>query len=165
MTKAKGKLEAAPKNYADVESTLTTAMSRSRDAPELVVQMEIISWDLDFDSMPSYTGQEIRRLSVLSHVFRDLMRQWAAHRKAGTEDGGLYSLTRLWALAESPEDKRPGEFVKNIWEADEEVFGWKRVVEDRGADGIWADHEVAHWYVAKLDDKVDSVDIADLIYS
>jgi hypothetical protein len=148
MTKAKGKLEAAPKNDADVASALTTVMSLGPNAPGLVVRMEIMSWGLDFDSMSSCTRQEIKRLSVLSHVFRDLMRQWAAHRKAGIENEGLYSLTRLWALAESPEDKLPREFAKNFWELEEGVFGWKRVVEDRGVDGIWAYHDVAHWYVA-----------------
>jgi hypothetical protein len=152
MTKAKRKPEAAPKNDVNAASALTTMMSRGPNAPELVVKMEVMSWDLGFDSMSPCTRQEIKRLSLSSHVFRDLMRQWSEHRKAGTEDEGLYSLTRLWALAGSPEDKHPGDLAKRL-----------ELVEDLGAEGVWADYESALWYVGDLDEKVGFVDILDLV--
>lgn len=152
MTKAKAKLKASPKNEANAASALTTMMSLGPNAPDLVVKMEVMTWDLGFDSMSPCTRQDIKRLSLLSHIFRDLMRQWSEHRKAGTEDEGLFSLTRLWALAGSPKDKLPREFAKK-WD----------LVEDRGPEGVWADYESALWYVGDLDEKVGFVDILDLV--
>lgn len=153
MTKAKAKLKAAPKNDVNAASALTTMMSRGPNAPELVVKMEVMTWDLGFNSMSPCTRQEIKRLSLLSHIFRDLMRQWSEHRKAGTEDEGLFSLTRLWTLAGSPKDKHPGDLAKRL-----------ELVEDLGAEGVLADYESALWYVGDLDEKIESVDILNLIY-
>ncbi len=76
---------------------------------------------------------------------RRLLRQ--RHRLG---NDGMVNLTALWTRAGSPPDKSPGA-------ADAYVS-----IEDRGAEGVWADDETAVWYAVALDERITVDDALDL---
>jgi hypothetical protein len=52
----------------------------------------------------------------------------------------------------------PLDWISASWKPDDQV------VDDRGADGVWADLETAVWYASALDDQISIQDVCDMCY-
>ena len=87
-----------------------------------------------------------------SPVFREFMHQ--LHLHPGLDD--LSSLTAIWQVIGRPSDNPPLDYRTEI-ERDQRI-------ENRGAEGVWADHETAAWYSQTLDNQITPDAILELLY-
>ena len=94
------------------------------------------------------------QLALTSLVFRALVRPVPDQ----TADHELVNVTALWRAANEPSDKMPLDWISVSWKPDDQV------VDDRGADGVWADFETAAWYAADLDDRIGIEDVTAMCY-
>jgi hypothetical protein len=112
---------------------------------EMSGRLEMRDWGLDEGQL---------QFALASLVYRELMRPVPGQR-AGPY---LVNVTALWRAANAPADKMPLDWISVSWKPDEQV------VDDRGADGVWADFETAAWYAAALDDRIGIVDVLEMCY-
>jgi hypothetical protein len=178
MAKTKKKAPAMPANEPDPALMCRMLGSAQDGAPSLVVWLEMSQWKIDWRNF--WSGYA-KKLCMLSHVFRDLMRQEATcepffytppkqeglkppnplfgetepHPYPEPRPEQLYNLTRLWQVAGEPADKLPAQ-----WD-----FGPEHnVTLDRGEAGVWADWESACWYCQSLDERIEVVELASVMY-
>jgi hypothetical protein len=154
MAKAKKKAPAVAANEPDL-ALMYAALGSARDgAPSLIVGIEMSQWKIDW---PNFWNGYAKELCMLSHVFRDLMRQDATCEPficPGPRPEQLYNLTRLWQVAGEPADKLPAQWVFDL------KYG---IALDRGEAGVWADWESACWYCQSLDERIDVVELASVM--
>ena len=129
------KKEPVPAPEPDNGGLLATMLAMPDGAPELAIRAEMMGWESYFAERP-VPGPKEKALCFVSHVFRDLIRQCVQHDK-DEDSEWMFSLTRLWELAGSPENARPLEYAQVVFKnADDHSFHcmYERKLEDRDED-------------------------------